>query len=110
MDEKRLEELSFYGIKHYTLPSGWGKRSKSADYFGTYRSVLDLYIVATTPKKCPYCNKKTYRWTGSAGSYMCYDGCFSTTGYDSRTPDGWPMWIERDGREVKGATMDESCT
>ncbi len=22
----------------------------------------------------------------------CYDGCFSTTGIDRRTPDGKPMW------------------
>lgn len=111
MDENRLKELNAYGIYFFNFPIGRGNRT--TPFFGTHQSAIDLFCVNAKHKKCVYCQKQTFRIAGGpgrGGEYMCYDGCFSTTGYDSRTPDGWPMWIKRDGREVKQVVADGSCT
>ena len=104
MDEDRLKELESYGIYHFTFFTSWRGKKKTS-YFGTHQSHLDNAHPRSTRKKCACCQKLSYRWQGSDGVYVCYDGCFSTTGYDSRTPDGWPQWIERDGRGI-----DQTCT
>ncbi len=41
--------------------------------------------------RCCMCNKMSY-YTHSINSspWMCYDGCFSTTGRDKRTKNGIP--------------------
>lgn len=50
--------------------------------------------------KCVVCGKLTERWQRvNGGSWHCYDGCYSTTGWDRRQPDGIPHWIkEGDGK------------
>lgn len=43
--------------------------------------------------RCVACNKLTDRWERiNGGHYKCYDGCYSTTGWDSRQKDGIPRW------------------
>jgi hypothetical protein len=48
-----------------------------------------------TPKRrrCHGCRKLTEKWQSyNGGVWHCYDGCYSTTGYDRRTVDGTPLW------------------
>jgi ribosomal protein L37AE/L43A len=43
--------------------------------------------------KCVNCGKMTENYQRiNGGPWHCYDGCFSTTGRDSRTIDGTPLW------------------
>ena len=52
-------------------------------------------------KRCCFCKKLTFRWQRINGSqWHCYDGCYSTTGYDRRTKDGKPLW-EKEEQEAK---------
>jgi hypothetical protein len=45
-------------------------------------------------KRCVCCGKLTLKWQKvNGGSTHCYDGCYSTTGRDSRTIDGEPAWL-----------------
>lgn len=45
--------------------------------------------------RCPYCNKLSYFCHSVNGSgWYCYDGCWSTTGWDHRTKDGIPLWLK----------------
>lgn len=94
MDDKRLNELSLHGIQRFSFSLDFAGKRK-AFYFGTARSAMDLYALGSRRKRCSVCGHLSYKWQGSSGYYACYDGCFSTTGHDSRTPDGWPQWIER---------------
>lgn len=44
-------------------------------------------------KRCVRCNKLTYKWHRyNGGPWHCYDGCYSTTGYDYRSVDGKPLY------------------
>ena len=44
-------------------------------------------------KRCKVCGKLTTKWQSvNRGIVHCYDGCYSTTGYDNRTPDGKPKY------------------
>lgn len=44
-------------------------------------------------RKCCFCQKLTKNWQRVNGSsWHCYDGCYSTTGFDRRTRDGQPAW------------------
>jgi hypothetical protein len=46
-----------------------------------------------TRKRCKVCGKLTTKWQSiNYGVIHCYDGCFSTTGYDNRTIDGKPKY------------------
>ena len=46
-------------------------------------------------RKCCVCRKLTFYWHRVNGSpWHCYDGCYSTTGYDNRTSDGQPLWLK----------------
>ena len=44
-------------------------------------------------KRCSICRKLTFKYQRvNGGAWHCYDGCYSTTGYDKRSIDGTPMW------------------
>jgi hypothetical protein len=50
-------------------------------------------------RRCTVCRKLTENWQRiNGGPWHCYDGCYSTTGYDRRTPDGKPAWLKPDKR------------
>lgn len=50
-------------------------------------------------RRCVCCQKMTLKWQRfNKGPWHCYDGCYSTTGYDRRTVGGIPLW---EGGEVK---------
>lgn len=52
-------------------------------------------------RKCCNCKMLTENWQRVNGSaWHCYDGCYSTTGYDHRTLDGKPLWFK--GRRSNG--------
>ena len=45
--------------------------------------------------KCVRCRQLTYNWQKiNGGEYHCYDGCYSTTGFDYRTEDGTPLRLK----------------
>lgn len=45
-------------------------------------------------RTCAICKKKTEKWQRVNGSaWHCYDGCYSTTGFDRRTSCGTPIWL-----------------
>ncbi len=47
----------------------------------------------TNKKRCCNCHKMTANWQRINGSpWHCFDGCYSTTGIDIRTPDGRPKY------------------
>lgn len=51
-------------------------------------------------KRCKTCNLMTAKWQRiNGGPVHCFDGCYSTTGYDHRTVDGSPRWLQ--GKEKK---------
>jgi hypothetical protein len=109
MDEDRLKELNAHGIYHFTFSTSRNGK-KSSSFFGTQQNAMDLYHPSYKKKKCDRCQKPSYRWEGSGGYYVCYDGCFSTTGYDSRTHDGWPQWIERKKKKKRKTKTGEPCS
>jgi len=44
-------------------------------------------------RRCVVCRKLTENWQRvNGGSWYCYDGCYSTTGYDRRSINGKPLW------------------
>jgi len=44
-------------------------------------------------RRCCRCRRLTENWQKvNGGPYHCYDGCYSTTGFDYRTVDGSPLW------------------
>ena len=48
-------------------------------------------------KRCVVCNKLTHTWQRiNGGPWHCYDGCYSTTGWDCRTADGEPLWEKKE--------------
>lgn len=48
-------------------------------------------------KRCSICGLLTYNWQAvNLGSVHCFDGCYSTTGRDRRSPDG-SHWKAIDG-------------
>ncbi len=48
-------------------------------------------------KRCTTCGKLTTKWQRiNGGPNHCYDGCYEATGYDRRTTDGSPMWLNPD--------------
>ena len=52
------------------------------------------YMVGVRRRRCVNCRKLTKRWQRINGSpWHCYDGCYSTTGWDMRTIDGKPLWL-----------------
>ncbi|HYT45468.1 MAG TPA: hypothetical protein VEP90_24295 [Methylomirabilota bacterium] len=45
-------------------------------------------------RKCRICGKLTEKWQRiNGGPWHCYDGCYSTIGYDRRTSTGKPLWL-----------------
>jgi hypothetical protein len=47
-------------------------------------------------KRCSDCGLLTARWQRvNGGPWHCYDGCYSTTGRDRRSPNGIPMWVTK---------------
>lgn len=44
-------------------------------------------------KRCCSCNKLSANWNRVNGYTFCYDGCFSTLGFDHRTKNGTPAWL-----------------
>lgn len=47
-----------------------------------------------TRHRCALCNQLSYFTNKINGSpWVCYDGCFSVKGFDSRTIDGKPVWL-----------------
>ena len=43
--------------------------------------------------RCVRCGKLTENYQCiNGGPWHCFDGCYSTTGYDIRTIDGIPLW------------------
>ena len=49
--------------------------------------------------KCVNCGKLTLKYQHiNGGPWHCYDGCYSTTGWDHRTKDGKPAWESIDGK------------
>ncbi len=52
-------------------------------------------------KRCASCQKLTEKWQRINGSpWHCYDGCFSTLGYDKRTVDGLPAWLPTEDKKA----------
>ena len=46
-------------------------------------------------RKCSVCCKLSRNWTRrNGGPWHCFDGCYSTTGLDRRSADGYPSWIK----------------
>ncbi len=46
-------------------------------------------------RHCCNCGQMTKNWQKVNGSpWHCYDGCYSTTGLDRRSPDGQPIWLK----------------
>ena len=44
--------------------------------------------------RCCNCGKMTKNYQRiNGGPWHCYDGCYSTTGWDRRTIDGTPLWL-----------------
>jgi hypothetical protein len=55
----------------------------------------------TMKKRCVCCRKLTEKWQKvNGGSTHCFDGCYSTTGRDSRTIDGQPAWLLNEGKKA----------
>ena len=53
-------------------------------------------------RRCVICGKLTHKWKRiNMGSWHCYDGCYSTTGWDRRTIDGQPLW--ENGKAIEEA-------
>jgi hypothetical protein len=51
-------------------------------------------------KRCCNCNRLTHKWQRvNRGPYHCFDGCFSTTGWDYRATDGIPIWYNTKERK-----------
>lgn len=51
-------------------------------------------------RKCIVCGKKTSFWQRvNGGPWHCYDGCYSTTGWDNREKDGIPLRLKRKKNE-----------
>ena len=49
--------------------------------------------------KCVCCGKMTSNYQRiNGGHWHCYDGCYSTTGWDKRTINGTPAWLP-DGKK-----------
>lgn len=43
-------------------------------------------------KRCQFCLNLTEKWSKFGETTFCYDGCYSTTGWDNRTLTGKPLW------------------
>jgi hypothetical protein len=53
-------------------------------------------------RRCTICNRLTENWQRvNGGPWYCYDGCFSTTGYDRRTKDGKPFREQSDEEQMR---------
>lgn len=53
-------------------------------------------VIYQKRKRCFICRKMTYNWQRiNSGAWHCYDGCYSTTGFDRRSLDGKPIWIKK---------------
>jgi ribosomal protein L37AE/L43A len=53
--------------------------------------------------RCVRCGKMTEKWQRINGSHWhCYDGCYSTTGWDYRQPDGIPSWLKSKTKDSNG--------
>jgi len=53
-------------------------------------------------KRCVVCKRLTEKWQSvNYGPIHCYDGCYSTTGWDNRTPDGSPKYKSQHNIEEK---------
>lgn len=52
-------------------------------------------------KRCSVCNKLTHKWQKiNASPWHCYDGCFSTTGFDRRDAiEGLPVWMNEEEKQ-----------
>src|ERR1700675_1212247 len=60
-------------------------------------------------KRCQYCLKLTEKWYKLGSLVACYDGCFSTTGWDGRTINGKPLW-EMSLKDQKRYQIDYTST
>ena len=53
-----------------------------------------------TRRRCVCCGKLTHKWHRiNGGPWHCFDGCYSTTGYDHRDPQGIPKWFSKEQRQ-----------
>lgn len=61
-----------------------GRRPKK--YFWKDSSDKELWGGAGSKSKtCQRCGFLSYKWEGRSGAYTCFDGCYHTTGFDSRS-------------------------
>ena len=59
-------------------------------------------------RKCCNCNQLTYKWQRINGSpWHCYDGCYSPTGWDNRTTNGKPLWLQNDAAEPNSSYINQ---
>jgi hypothetical protein len=52
--------------------------------------------------RCVACRQLTYKWQRiNGGQLHCYDGCYSTTGWDRRTVSGKPLWKMKEKEKIR---------